>query len=115
MGGNNPIVVWDAPDLARGGGRSSSSRPICRAGQRCTAARRLIVEDGKHEALLDEIGKLIDRMIVGQPHRRPAPFMGPVIDNEAADMLQERFLDLMMKGGTPIRRLDRARSRTGRS
>ena len=33
--------------------------------------------------------------------------MGPVIDLASADHLQEQFLDLMMKGGKVIRRLDR--------
>jgi succinylglutamic semialdehyde dehydrogenase len=33
--------------------------------------------------------------------------MGPVIDNDAADHLQEQFVGLMMKGGKVIRRLDR--------
>jgi succinylglutamic semialdehyde dehydrogenase len=33
--------------------------------------------------------------------------MGPVIDNQTADRLQDGFLDLMMKGGKPIKHLDR--------
>jgi succinylglutamic semialdehyde dehydrogenase len=33
--------------------------------------------------------------------------MGPVIDIASADRLQEQFVGLMMKGGKPIRRLDR--------
>ena len=33
--------------------------------------------------------------------------MGPVIDIAAADHVQEQWLDLMMKGGKPLRRLDR--------
>ena len=33
--------------------------------------------------------------------------MGPVIDNAAADHVQEQWLNLMMKGGKPLRRLDR--------
>jgi succinylglutamic semialdehyde dehydrogenase len=33
--------------------------------------------------------------------------MGPVIDNATADHLQEQWVGLMMKGGKPIRRLDR--------
>ena len=77
------------------------------AGQRCTAARRLIVEDGKEEPLLDAIKKLIDRIIVDQPFADPQPFMGPVIDNAAADHVQEQWLNLMMKGGKPLCRLDR--------
>jgi len=77
------------------------------AGQRCTAARRLIVEDGKQDELIEAVQKLIDRMIVDQPFADPQPFMGPVIDNAAADHVQEQWLGLMMKGGKPLRRLDR--------
>ena len=78
------------------------------AGQRCTACRRLIVEDGAEGPLIDAITRLIDRIIVDEPRADPQPFMGPVIDLIAADILQDRFLGLMMKGGKAIRRLDRA-------
>ena len=77
------------------------------AGQRCTAARRLIVEDGAEGPLIKAITKLIDRIIVDHPHADPQPFMGPVIDLAAADHLQSQWMGLMMKGGKPIRRLDR--------
>jgi succinylglutamic semialdehyde dehydrogenase len=46
-------------------------------------------------------------MIVDEPFADPQPFMGPVIDNGAADHVQEQWLNLMMKGGKPMRRLDR--------
>ena len=77
------------------------------SGQRCTAARRLIVKDGEEGPLLTVIRRLTDRLIVGEPFAEPQPFMGPIIDNAAADHLQEQWLGLMMKGGKPIRRLDR--------
>ena len=54
LGGNNPIVVWDAPDLQAAATIIVQSAYLS-AGQRCTAARRLIVEDGKHEELVAEI------------------------------------------------------------
>ncbi|HVF37189.1 MAG TPA: succinylglutamate-semialdehyde dehydrogenase, partial [Sphingomicrobium sp.] len=106
LGGNNPIVAWDVADLPAAAAIIVQSAYLS-AGQRCTAARRLIVEDGKHEKLVAEIVKLIDRIIVDHPHADPQPFMGPVIDLITADILQDRFLGLMMKGGKPIRRLDR--------
>ncbi|MDQ3144219.1 MAG: succinylglutamate-semialdehyde dehydrogenase [Pseudomonadota bacterium] len=106
LGGNNPLVVWGAKDLPAAAAIIVQSAYLS-AGQRCTAARRLIVEDGKHEKLLVEVLKLIDRIIVDHPHADPQPFMGPVIDLMAADILQDRFLGLMMKGGKPIRRLER--------
>ncbi|MEA3046836.1 MAG: succinylglutamic semialdehyde dehydrogenase [Sphingomonadales bacterium] len=106
MGGNNPLVVWHARDIHAAAAIAVQSAYLS-AGQRCTAARRLIVEDGAHQELVDTIVKLVDRLIVGPPHASPAPFMGPVIDNEAADHLQDAFLDLTGKGGRAIRRLDR--------
>jgi succinylglutamic semialdehyde dehydrogenase len=106
MGGNNPIIVWDATDIHAAAIIIVQSAYLS-AGQRCTAARRLIVRDGAHEALLAEVGKLIDRLIVSDPHSTPAPFMGPLIDNEAADKVQEAFLGLMLKGGRPLKHLDR--------
>lgn len=106
MGGNNPLVVWDATDIQAAAILVIQSAFIS-AGQRCTAARRLIVKDGAHEPLIDAVRKLADRLIVGEPHATPAPYMGPVIDNEVADGLQESFLALMMKGGQPIKQLDR--------
>jgi succinylglutamic semialdehyde dehydrogenase len=106
MGGNNPLVVWNARDVHAAAAIAVQSAYMS-AGQRCTAARRLIVEDGAHELLIETIGKLVDRLIVDHPHASPAPFMGPVIDNASADHLQDAFLDLLGKGGRAIRRLDR--------
>ena len=106
LGGNNPLVVWHAKDIESAAAIAVQSAYLS-AGQRCTAARRLIVEDGHHEPLIAAIRKLIDRMIVGEPFADPQPFMGPVIDSAAADHVQEQWLNLMMKGARPIARLDR--------
>ncbi len=106
MGGNNPLVVWDAADVPAAAAIAVQSAYLS-AGQRCTAARRLVVRDGAHEPLIEAISRLIDRIIVGAPHDNPAPFMGPVIDNGAADKLQDDFLELLGRGARAIRRLDR--------
>ncbi|MCM8730211.1 succinylglutamate-semialdehyde dehydrogenase [Hephaestia sp. MAHUQ-44] len=106
MGGNNPIVVWDTPDLFTAATLIVQSA-FTTAGQRCTAARRLIVDEKLYEPLIETLNKLVGRLIVGEPHADPAPFMGCVIDNEAADQLTESFLALMMRGGHPIRHLER--------
>ncbi len=106
LGGNNPLVVWDPKDVEAAAVMIVQSAYLS-AGQRCTAARRLIVEDGKHEELLAAVEALIDRLIVDHPFADPQPFMGPVIDTAAADQVQEQWLNLIMKGGQPLRRLDR--------
>ena len=106
LGGNSPLVVWQAKDIAAAAVMVVQSAYLT-AGQRCTAARRLIVEDGQEGPLLDEVLALVDRIVVDEPFADPQPFMGPVIDLAAADRVQEQWLGLMMKGGKPLRRLDR--------
>jgi succinylglutamic semialdehyde dehydrogenase len=106
LGGNNPLVVWNAKDIDSAAAIVVQSTYLS-AGQRCTAARRLIVEDQHEESLIEAVKALIDRLIVGEPFADPQPFMGPLIDNAAADQVQEQWLNLMMKGGKPLCRLDR--------
>ena len=106
MGGNNPIVVWDTPDLHTAAVLIIQSA-FTTAGQRCTAARRLIVDTKLYDPLIATLDKMVGRIIVGEPHANPAPFMGPVIDNEAAEQLTESFLELLTRGGRPIRHLER--------
>ncbi len=107
MGGNNPLVVWDVPpEQLDAAAALVVQSAFLSAGQRCTCARRLIVgPDG--DALLDRVAALVDRLVVGAPFDDPAPFMGPVIDNRAADGLQAGFARLIDGGGDVIRPLTR--------
>lgn len=108
MGGNNPMVVWDTPKITDAAALVIQSA-FTSAGQRCTAARRLIVKASMYDPLIAEVKRLADRIIVGAPFDEPSPFMGPVIDNEAADGLTESFLYLLSNGGKAIKHLVRPR------
>jgi succinylglutamic semialdehyde dehydrogenase len=108
MGGNNPLVVWDTPMITDAAAIVVQSA-FTSAGQRCTAARRLIVKRSMYEPLMTEVKRLADRIIVGGPFDDPTPFMGPVIDNYAADGLTESFLYLLSHGGKAIKHLIRPR------
>src|SRR5919112_447249 len=50
LGGNNPMVVWNAKDIDSAATIAVQSAYLS-AGQRCTAARRLIVEEGAEAEL----------------------------------------------------------------
>ena len=106
MGGNNPIIVWDTPKIADAAALIVQSA-FTSAGQRCSAARRLIVKADMYDAVVTEVKRLADRLIVGAPFDDPAPFMGPVIDNAAADALTESFVYLLSNGGRPIKHMVR--------
>lgn len=104
MGGNNPLIVWDTPKIADAATLIVQSA-FMSAGQRCTCARRLIVKSSLYDNVVGEVKSLTDRLIVGAPFDQPEPFMGPVIDNGAADGLTESFLYLLGNGGKAVKHL----------
>lgn len=105
MGGNNPLVVWDAADVEAAALIVVQSAFLS-AGQRCTCARRLIVEDGAHGKLLDAVVALADRLRIDEPFAEAQPFMGCVISDRAADGL---LAASQAVGGKTIRPLLRLR------
>ncbi|BDW82069.1 N-succinylglutamate 5-semialdehyde dehydrogenase [Erythrobacter sp. Dej080120_24] len=108
MGGNNPIVVIETPRMKEAATLVIQSA-FTTAGQRCTAARRLVVKNSVYDELMAELIPMARKLIVAEPFADPAPFMGPVIDNDTADRLTESFLALLTAGGRallPMRRVD---------
>ncbi len=106
MGGNNPLVVTDTPLLTDAASLIVQSA-FTTAGQRCTAARRLIITESMYDPLMEELLKLTRKLIVDEPFADPQPFMGCVIDNDIADKLTQGFLALVTQGGKPLAHLKR--------
>ena len=106
MGGNNPIVVIDTPKVSEAAILIAQSA-FTSAGQRCTAARRLIVKASMYDAVVEATKAVADRIIMDEPFADPAPFMGPVIDNRVADQMTESFLYFLSNGGKPIKHMER--------
>lgn len=82
MGGKNAIIVDASADLDEAvlGVRNSA---FGYAGQKCSAASRVIVLDDIHEAFLNRLVEATRALVVGEP-LDPATDVGPVIDDEAA-------------------------------
>jgi succinylglutamic semialdehyde dehydrogenase len=106
MGGNNPIVLLETPKMQDAAALIIQSA-FTTAGQRCTAARRLIVKEDVYDDLLTELIPLVRKLIIGDPLAEPQPFMGPVIDNETADRLTEAFITLLTAGGKAVSHMRR--------
>lgn len=106
MGGNNPLLVWDTPKISDAAVLVVQSA-FAQSGQNCTAARRLIVKSSLYDALIPEVKRLADRIMVGAPFDDPPPFMGPLIDNATADGLTESFVYLLSHGGRAIKHMVR--------
>jgi succinylglutamic semialdehyde dehydrogenase len=105
LGGSNPLIVWDAADVESAAHLIAQSAYLS-AGQRCSCARRLIVGRGVDgERVVDALAGVIDRLKVGRPFDEPQPFMGPVIDQVAAQSLIGAQARLAQAGGRPLRPL----------
>ncbi|MEO9463392.1 MAG: succinylglutamate-semialdehyde dehydrogenase [Marinomonas sp.] len=106
MGGNNPIVVLPNPKMADAAVLIAQSA-FTTSGQRCTAARRLIVVESAYDEMMEHLVPLVRKIIVDEPFAKPPPFMGPVIDNETADQLSESFVHLLTHGGKALLHMKR--------
>ncbi|MFI4860426.1 MAG: succinylglutamate-semialdehyde dehydrogenase [Phycisphaerales bacterium JB063] len=108
MGGNNPLVVHQTPDVDAACYTIINSAYIT-AGQRCTDARRLILIDGDEaDAILQ---RLIERVVLiryGLPSDSPEPFYGPLINSAAADAMLKAQEDLLARGGRPLVEMKRS-------
>lgn len=83
LGGNNPLVAWQAGDPAAVAALVSQSAFIT-TGQRCSCARRLIVPDGAEgQAIIEAVLALVPKLSIG-PWNGDEPFMGPLISERAA-------------------------------
>lgn len=103
LGGNNPLVVWDAGDLDAAARLIVKSAYIT-SGQRCTCSRRLIVKAGADgDRVIEALTRLIDRIVVGMPDGEPQPFIGPVISAHAAKAVLAAQAEWIAGGGVAIR------------
>ena len=99
MGGNNPLVIWDAKDIDAAVFMAISSAFIS-AGQRCTCARRLILPAGATgDAIVARLVDVASRLTIGASNAEPAPFMGPVVSSAVAKRLVQAQEDMVAKGG----------------
>lgn len=103
LGGNNPLVVWDSPDIDTAVELILQSAYIT-AGQRCTCARRLILPDNDFATkLATALENAIDKLRVGSAHDEPEVFMGPVIGTNDASRLLEKQAELQDLGARILR------------
>lgn len=102
MGGNNPLVVWDAGD-AEAAARIAVLSAYITAGQRCSCARRLIVPSGAAgDAVIDAIAAAIPKLPIGAYDSAPEPFMGPLISEAAASAVIKAQDDLVRRGAKTL-------------
>lgn len=102
LGGNNPLIVWSVKDISAAVYTTIISAFLT-SGQRCTAARRLIIpKNSSSEQFLEYLQEAIKKIVVGSHTMRPEPFMGPLISIESAQNVLEQEKILYALGAKPL-------------
>lgn len=109
MGGNNPLIVWDAEDIEAAGDIAALSA-FYTTGQRCSCARRLIVPEGNYgDKVLEAVIARARDLKIGS-WKESDVFMGPLVSDVAAANAVEFQVQLSKSGGKslrPLKRLER--------
>ena len=98
LGGNNAAIVCPTADLdltLRGVAFSAMGT----AGQRCTTLRRLFVHDSVYDQLIPRLQKAYGSVTIGNP-LEAGTLVGPLIDKQAFDRMQEALAAAKAAGGT---------------
>jgi len=113
MGGNNPLIIDEVTDTKAAVYETLQSAFIT-SGQRCTCARRLFVPKGAFgDQFLEQLTQAIKAIRVGEQFAEPAPFMGSLISERAADGMVAAQSALIELGATSLVNLVKIKPGTG--
>lgn len=96
LGGNAPFIVFDDADLdlAVAGAMQSKFR---NAGQTCVCANRIFVQDGIHDAFVDQLTAAVQALKVGHGLEVDTD-IGPLISQAAIEKVERHIDDALAKG-----------------
>ena len=100
LGGNNALIVSKRASLELSV-RAIVFSAVGTAGQRCTSLRRLIVHESISKHLLKEVLRAYQTLKIGNPFEEKNS-VGPLIDKNSFDVMQEAILIAKKQGGNLI-------------
>ncbi|MCX5689509.1 MAG: aldehyde dehydrogenase family protein [Planctomycetota bacterium] len=90
MGGNNAALILDDADIEQAVTECVRCAFIT-AGQRCTCTRRVIVQRGVADQVIEQICRATSSFIIGDPAAEDPVFMGPVISQQARSSIMASY------------------------
>ncbi|TVR18202.1 MAG: aldehyde dehydrogenase family protein, partial [Balneolaceae bacterium] len=100
LGGNNAIIISKDADLEMAI-RAVVFGAVGTAGQRCTSTRRLIIHESVYEDVKQRLVNIYKSVRIGDP-LDPKTLVGPLIDQDAVDMMQSALKKVKEEGGTVV-------------
>src|SRR3954449_13421786 len=106
LGGHNPLIVMADADLPRAA-EAAYAGAFWSAGQKCTATRRIYVQDAVYDAFRDALRARIERGRVGGP-LDPEVEVGPIVNASQFEEIVEAIERAKREGGTLLTGGERA-------
>jgi acyl-CoA reductase-like NAD-dependent aldehyde dehydrogenase len=106
LGGHNPLIVTDDANLDAAV-QAAYIGAFWSAGQKCTATRRIYVQDGLYEQFRERLSSRIEAGKVGDPSD-PATEVGPVVNESQFESIMEGIARGRDEGGTVLEGGERA-------
>jgi acyl-CoA reductase-like NAD-dependent aldehyde dehydrogenase len=100
LGGHNPLIVLADADLDRAA-EAAYAGAFWSAGQKCTATRRIYVQDAVYDAFKETLLARIDRGKVGDP-TDPEVEVGPIVNEQQFDGILEAIERGRREGGEVV-------------
>jgi acyl-CoA reductase-like NAD-dependent aldehyde dehydrogenase len=101
LGGNGPFIVLDDADLDLVIPALVTSSFYC-AGQMCTAAERVLVQDGIYDELAARLAATVTNDIVLGHTLEPDTVIGPLNNAKVAAKMDQHVADAVAKGATVL-------------
>lgn len=99
LGGKDPGIVCEDADLKEAASQIISGA-FSYSGQRCTAIKRVLVHDNVADELVAMLKAEVEKLSVGSPEKEST--IVPLIDDAAADFVQELIDDAVQKGAIVV-------------
>src|SRR5215468_478097 len=96
MGGNDPLIVMEDADLEEAAALAAAGS-YKNSGQRCTAVKRILVQEGVAERFVERLVARTLAVKYGDP-MDPETDMGTVIDEAAAKSFESKVNDAVARG-----------------
>ena len=100
LGGNAPLIIMEDADLERAS-RLAVAGATKNSGQRCTAVKRILVEEPVADALVEKIVQKASNLQCGDPSD-PQTDVGTVIDEASAILFERRVNDAVSLGAKKL-------------
>ncbi|MBU3811225.1 MAG: NADP-dependent glyceraldehyde-3-phosphate dehydrogenase [Candidatus Niameybacter stercoravium] len=97
LGGKDAAIVLDDADLDWAASNIVSGA-FSYSGQRCTAVKRVLVDEKVADTLVEKIKEKVDKLVVGDPFDEKTVIV-PLISSASADFVEELIKDALDKGG----------------